>query len=136
VVILLTDGSNNRGDISPMTAAEIAKKMGVRVYTIGVGSNNVAPYPTGDGGVVQMPVELDEKTLNDIAATADGKYYRATNNKELAQIYSDIDKLEKSRIDAKKFSKRYEAYTPFAIIALLSLLMEVILRTTYLRRIP
>lgn len=136
VVILLTDGSNNRGDISPMTAAEIAKSLGVRVYTIGVGSNTVAPYPTADGGVVQMPVEIDEKTLNDIAATADGKYYRATNNAELRQIYDDIDKLEKSKLDAKKFSKRYEAFAPFAMMALLSLLLEVLLRTTYLRRIP
>lgn len=139
VVILLTDGSNNRGDISPATAAEVAKTMGVRVYTIGVGSNGVATYPMQTAmGVqyVQMPVEIDEKTLTEIATTAGGKYYRATNNEELKQIYSDIDKLEKSKLDAKKYAKRYEAFAPFAIIALLSLLFEVLLRTVVLRRIP
>ena len=90
VVILLTDGSNNMGDISPMTAAEIARSLGIRVYTIGVGTNKVAPYPVPVAGGIQyvnIPVEIDTKTLKDIAQTTDGNFYRATNNKELKQIY-------------------------------------------------
>ncbi|MCM1079980.1 MAG: VWA domain-containing protein [Bacteroidales bacterium] len=139
VVILLTDGSNNRGEISPMTAAEIAKSLGIRVYTIGVGTNNVAPYPTIVAGSVQyvnLPVEIDTKTLAEIAEKTDGNFYRATNNSELNQIYKDIDKLERSKLSVKKFSKRYEAFQPFAIAAMLSLLLEVLLRLTYFRRIP
>jgi len=85
---------------------------------------------------VNIPVEIDSKTLSAIAATTEGNFYRATNNRELKQIYKDIDQLEKSKMDVKKFSKRYEAYQPFAIAALLILLLEVILRTTVLRRIP
>ena len=138
VVILLTDGSNNMGDISPMTAAQIAKSLGIRVYTIGVGTTGVAPYPMPVAGGIQyvnMPVEIDTKTLEGIAATSDGNFYRATNNKELVQIYKDIDKLEKTRQNVKKFSKRYEAYQPFAIAAALILLLEVLLRLTVFRKI-
>ena len=138
VVILLTDGSNNMGDISPMTAAQIAKSLGIRVYTIGVGTTGVAPYPMPVAGGVQyvnMPVEIDTKTLEGIAATSDGNFYRATNNKELVQIYKDIDKLEKTRQNVKKFSKRYEAYQPFAIAAAIILLLEVLLRLTVFRKI-
>ena len=138
VVILLTDGSNNMGDISPMTAAQIAKSLGIRVYTIGVGTTGVAPYPMPVAGGVQyvnMPVEIDTKTLEGIAATSEGNFYRATNNKELVQIYKDIDKLEKTRQNVKKFSKRYEAYQPFAIAAALILLLEVLLRLTVFRKI-
>ena len=137
VVILLTDGSNNMGDISPMTAAQIAKSIGVRVYTIGVGTNKVARYPLPVAGGIQyvnIPVEIDTKTLKSIAATSDGNYYRATNNKELRQIYRDIDKLEKSRLQVKKFSKRYEAFQPFVLAALAMLLLELLLRYTILRR--
>ena len=139
VVILLTDGSNNRGDLSPMTSAQIAKSLGIRVYTIGVGTNKVARYPMPVAGGVQyvnMPVEIDTKTLSDIAAITDGNFYRATNNRELKQIYDDIDKLEKTKMDVKKFSKWYEAYQPFAMIAVLVLLLEILLRTTVFRRIP
>ena len=138
VVILLTDGSNNMGDLSPMTSAQIAKSMGIRVYTIGVGTK-VARYPAIVAGGVQyvnIPVEIDTKTLSDIAATTDGNFYRATNNAELKNIYKDIDKLEKTKMNVKKFSKRYEAYQPFAIAAILCLLLEILLRTTVLRRIP
>ena len=138
VVILLTDGSNNMGDISPMTAAQIAKSLGIRVYTIGVGTNKVARYPMPVAGGVQyvnIPVEIDTKTLSDISAMSDGNFYRATNNKELKQIYHDIDKLEKSRLSVKKFSKHYEAYQPFAIMALLVLLVEMLLKHTLLRKI-
>lgn len=139
VVILLTDGSNNMGDISPMTAAQIAKSLGIRVYTIGVGTNKVAPYPVTVGGSTQyvnIPVEIDTRTLGDIARTTDGNFYRATNNKQLKQIYKDIDTLEKSKLNVKKFSKRYDDYQPFAIAAVLSLLLELLLRITVLRRLP
>lgn len=139
VVILLTDGSNNMGDLSPMTAAQIAKSMGIRVYTIGVGTNKVAPYPMPVAGGVQyvnMPVEIDTNTLREIAATTDGNFYRATNNAELKKIYKDIDKLEKTRMNVTKFSKKYEAYEPFVLAAIICLLLEIVLRTTVLRRIP
>ena len=139
VVILLTDGSNNRGDLSPMTAAEIAKSFGIRVYTIGVGTNKVAPYPMQVAGGVQyinIPVEIDTKMLNDIAAATEGDFYRATNNKELKQIYKEIDKLEKSKLNVKKYSKRYEAYQPYAIAAVILLLLEILLRITVFRRLP
>lgn len=137
VVILLTDGSNNMGDISPTTAAQIAKSMGIRVYTIGVGTNKVARYPMPVAGGVQyvnIPVEIDTKTLRNIAAMSDGHFYRATNTKELRRIYKDIDQLEKSRLNVKKFTKRYEAYQPFALAALLMLALEVLLRLTLLRK--
>lgn len=139
VVILLTDGSNNMGDLSPMTAAQIAKSLDIRVYTIGVGTNKVAPYPMPVAGGVQyvnIPVEIDTQTLSDIAVTTQGNFYRATNNRQLKQIYKDIDKLEKTKMNVKKFSKRYEAYQPFAIAAIFSLLLEILLRNTILRRIP
>ena len=139
VVILLTDGSNNRGDISPMTAAEIAKSLGIRVYTIGVGTNKVAPYPMPVAGGVQyvnIPVEIDNKMLSEIAVATEGDFYRATNTKELRKIYQEIDRLEKSKLNVKQFSKKYEAYQPFALIAVLALLLEILLRITIFRRIP
>ena len=139
VVILLTDGSNNRGDLSPMTAAEIAKSLGIRVYTIGVGTNKVAPYPMPVAGGVQyvnIPVEIDTKTLSDIAAATDGDFYRATSNRELQNIYKEIDQLEKSKLNVKKFSKKYDVYQRFALPAVLLLLLEMLLRITVFRRIP
>ena len=139
VVILLTDGSNNRGDISPMTAAEIAKSLGIRVYTIGVGTTGTARYPMNYGETTQyvnVPVEIDENTLRGIASATDGDFYRAKNNKELNQIYHEIDKLEKTKLNVKQFSRRYEAYQPFAFAAMLILLLEIFLRITVFRRIP
>ena len=139
VVILLTDGSNNRGDISPMTAAEIARSLGIRVYTIGVGTNGTARYPLTVGGSVQyiqVPVEIDTQTLTDIAKTTNGKFYRAKNAEELRHIYQEIDKLEKSKIEVQKYSRRYEDYQRYALIALGALLLEVLLRITVFRRIP
>ena len=139
VVMLLTDGSNNRGDLSPMTAAEIAKSLGIRVYTIGVGTNKTAPYPMPVAGGVQyvnIPVEIDSKTLSEIAAATDGDFYRATNTRELQQIYKEIDQLEKSKLNVKNFSKKYEAYQPYAIAAVILLLLEILLRVTIFRRIP
>jgi Ca-activated chloride channel family protein len=139
VVILLTDGSNNRGDISPMTAAEIAKSLKIRVYTIGVGTNKVAPYPMPVAGGIQyvnIPVEIDDKTLSEIASATEGDFYRATNTKELRNIYKEIDQLEKSKLNVKKFSKKYEAYQPFALALVITLLLEILLRITIFRRIP
>ncbi len=139
VVILLTDGSNNMGDLSPMTAAEIAKSLGIRVYTVGVGTNKEAPYPMPVAGGVQyvnIPVEIDTKTLQGIADATDGDFYRATNTSELHSIYQEIDKLEKSKLNVKKFSKKYDVYQPFAIAAIILLLLEVLFRITIFRRIP
>jgi Ca-activated chloride channel family protein len=139
VVILLTDGSNNRGDISPMTAAEIAKSLGIRVYTIGVGASGTAPVPPAATGLpqyVNLPVEIDEKTLRAIAAATDGDFYRAKNNKELNQIYKEIDKLEKTKLSVRQFSRRYEAYQPFAWAAVIALFLELLMRITVFRRIP
>ena len=139
VVILLTDGSNNSGDLSPLTSAQIAKSLGIRVYTIAVGTNGVAPYPMQVGGTTQyvnMRADVDTHTLSQIAAQTDGNFYRATNTQELKKIYQDIDKLEKTKMDVKKFSKRYEAYQRFAVVAVIALLLELLLRITVFRRIP
>lgn len=139
VVILLTDGSNNSGDLSPLTSAQIAKSLGIRVYTIAVGTNGVAPYPMQVGGTTQyvnMRAEVDTQTLSQIAAQTDGNFYRATNNTELKRIYQDIDKLEKTKMDVKKFSRHYEAYQWFALVAVMVLLLEILLRITVFRRIP
>lgn len=139
VIILLTDGSNNRGDISPMTAAEMAKSYDIRVYTIGVGTNKVAPYPMMVAGGIQyvnMPVDIDIQTLKEIAATTEGNFYRATNTAQLKSIYKDIDKLEKTKMSVKHYAKRYEAYQPFAMAVVFILLLEILLRITWFRRIP
>lgn len=140
IIILLTDGSNNMGEISPLTAAEMAKSLGIRIYTIGVGTNGSAkyPYPLPGGGVqyINMPVEIDTQMLKEIAAVTKGKYYRAKNNKELESIYYDISKLEKSRITTTGFSKKYEFYQPFLLIGLIALLLELFLKNTILRKIP
>ncbi len=139
VVILLTDGENNRGEIAPVTAAELAKTFGIRVYTVGVGTIGTAPYPvqTPFGVQVQdVEVKIDEVTLQKIAATTDGKYFRATNNNKLTEIYEEIDKLEKSKIDVKEFSKREEEYLMYALFAALLLMVGMFLKTTIFRNIP
>lgn len=139
VIILLTDGTNNMGDISPLTAAEIAKSFGIRIYTVGVGTNGTAPYPYPVAGTIQyvnMPVEIDEGTLTQIANIADGLYYRATSNSKLKEVYDEIDKLEKTKISVKQFSKRNEEYKYFALAAFLCIMLEILLRHTVLRRIP
>ncbi len=139
VVILLTDGVNNRGDISPLSAANIAKSMGIRVYTIALGSNTVAPYPMPVGGTIQyvnMRTDVDTKTLSEIASISDGKFYHATTTRELKKVYDDIDSLEKTKMDVKKFTKRYEAYQGFALAAVITMLLEILLRLTVFRRIP
>jgi Ca-activated chloride channel family protein len=140
VIILLTDGVNNRGDVGPVTAAEIAAGFGIRVYTIGVGTEGNAPIPVQDmfGRMVtrNMPVEIDEEVLQKIAETTDGAYFRATDNNKLREIYQEIDQMEKTRMDVKQFSKKKEEYFPFLLAALLLLLAEILLRYTVLRTIP
>ena len=139
VVILLTDGVNNRGEIAPLTAAEIAKNFGVRVYPVGIGSIGTAPYPvqTPFGTQYQqMEVKIDEQMLQQIADMTGGKYFRATNNKALEEVYSEIDKLERSKIEVTEYNKREERFRIFAVIALLVLASEVVLRSTVFRSIP
>ena len=139
VVILLTDGENNRGEIAPITAAEIAKTYGIRVYTIGIGTVGMAPYPVQTPFGVQMreiEVKIDEKTLQDMANITDGKYFRATNNKTLIEVYKEIDRLEKSKIDNKEFSKKSEEYRKYAIGALVLALLAMVLQFAVFRHIP
>ena len=139
VVILLTDGVNNRGAIAPATAAELAKTYGIRVYTIGVGTYGEAPYPvqTPFGTQLQkVPVEIDEDGLQQIAALTGGKYFRATDNNKLKQIYQEIDQLEKSKIEVKHFSKKNEQYFIFGLVGMCLLVLQVLLRYTLLRKIP
>jgi Ca-activated chloride channel family protein len=135
VIILLTDGTNNRGEIAPQTAAEIAKEYGIRVYTIAVGTMGQAPYPT-PMGVQMMPVEIDENTLTKIAQTTGGLYFRATNNAALKEIYQEIDKMEKTKMSVQEYSKRDEKYAVFAMFAFLAFILELLLRYTVLKNIP
>ncbi|MEO5571391.1 MAG: VWA domain-containing protein [Bacteroidia bacterium] len=139
VIILLTDGVSNAGSIAPVTAGEIAKTFGIRVYTIGVGRNGTAPYPikTPFGTQYQnMPVQIDEPVMRQISETTDGKYFRATDNKSLKQIYAEIDKMEKTKIEVTEFKRHSEEYLPWVIAAGLCLLVEVLLRYTYLKSLP
>jgi len=139
VVILLTDGENNRGEIAPITAAEIAKTYGIRVYTIGVGTIGMAPYPIQTPFGVQIrdvEVKIDERTLQEIATITDGKYFRATDNKTLIAIYKEIDRLERTKIENKEFSKKNEEYRKYAIGALVLALLAMILQFVVFRHIP
>lgn len=139
VIILLTDGSNNRGQISPNTAADIAKSFGIRIYTIGVGTNGTARYPYPVGGRIEyinVPVEIDTKTLAAIARKTDGEFYRATNNEKLHEVYQEIDKLEKTKMNVKQYSKHNEAYSMYLLISILCLILELLLKNTILKRIP
>jgi len=133
VIILLTDGVNNRGDIAPSTAADIAKTYGIRVYTIGVGTQGTAPYPVQTPFGVQyqnMPVEIDEAILKEIASKTGGTYFRATDNDKLVQVYSEIDKLEKSKIDVRQFTRKEEKFLLPSIVAFILLAFEALLRLT------
>lgn len=139
VIILLTDGSNNVGDIDPLTAAQIAKTFGIRVYTIGIGTRGEARYPFQTANGIQymnIPVVIDEAPLKQIAGITGGMYYRATNTNKLKGIYKEIDKLEKTKMKVHEYSKKNEEYRGFAIAALLLLLSEVLLKNTVLRRLP
>ncbi|MBG0859902.1 MAG: VWA domain-containing protein, partial [Bacteroidales bacterium] len=136
VIILLTDGVNNRGEIAPSTAADIAKTFGIRVYTIGVGTQGMAPYPVQTPVGIQyqdMPVEIDEAILREIASKTGGRYFRATDNNKLIQVYGEIDKLEKSKIDVKQLTRKEEKYMLPAIIAFSLLAFEVLVRLTIFR---
>ncbi len=139
VVILLTDGTNNTGDVAPITAAEIAATYGIRVYTIGVGTEGMAPYPFHTPLGVQyqnIPVEIDEETLAQIADITGGGYFRATDNSKLKSVYEEIDLMEKTKLQVREYSKTTEDYMPYLILAMLLLLMEVVLRNTLVRRLP
>jgi len=139
VIILLTDGSNNRGDIAPVSAAEIAKTFGIRVYAIGVGSHGMVrvPVPTPLGMQYQlMESEFDEQTLKDIANITGGKYFRATDNLKLRNIYQEIDQLEKTKISVREYSKKNEMFYIFALAAFVCLISEILIRNTVLRKIP
>ncbi len=140
-IILLTDGSNNTGVVAPLTAAQIAHKYGIKIYTIGVGSNGNAPYPVAIdfAGNIQyqtMPVVIDEATLQKIAAATGGKYFRATSAKVLEQIFKEIDSLEKTHLDVQRFSHTEDNYMPWAIALLILLLLAALIDYTLLRHIP
>ena len=139
VIILLTDGENNRGFIDPVSAAEIAKTFGLRVYTIGVGSIGTAPYPiqTPFGTQYQqMEVRIDEPLLKEIAGMTNGKYFRATNATKLKEIYQEIDQLEKSKIDVTEYRKKSEEFLPFALWALFFIVLDFVLGVTLFRKFP
>lgn len=139
VVILLTDGENNMGEVAPLTAAQIAKSFGVRVYTIGVGTLGMAPYPFMTPTGIQFQnakVEIDEGLLKQIANMTGGRYYRATNNKKLEEIYKDIDHLEKTKIDVSEVHHYYEVYHSYAFAAVLLLIISLLVKYALLRNIP
>lgn len=140
VIILLTDGVNNRGEIAPVMAAEIAKEQGIRVYTIGVGSRGTAPTPAidmfGNMTFVQAKVEIDEKTLQEIADATGGRYFRATDNEKLRAIYDEINRLEKSKVEVADFTTYTEEYLRWVLAALALLAVEFLIRTLILKRIP
>ena len=140
VIILLTDGINNRGEIAPMTAAEIARAQGIRVYTIGVGSRGTAPYPAvdmfGNMTFVNQKVEIDEKTLTEIARLTGGRYFRATDKEKLQAIYDEINQLEKSRVEVTERITYHELFLGWVLAALALLTAELLLSNLVLKRIP
>ena len=140
VVILLTDGVNNSGQIAPLTAADIASTLGIRVYTIGVGSEGQAPYPAldmwGNLSFVPMKVEIDEEILSDIADKTGGRYFRATDNEKLREIYKEINRLEKSRVEVENQTRYDERFAPFVLGALLLLVAGFATRRLWFRQIP
>ncbi|MBP5566721.1 MAG: VWA domain-containing protein [Bacteroidales bacterium] len=138
VIILLTDGVNNRGEIAPATAAEIAKTFGIRVYTIGIGTRGEAPYPVMTQWGVELrklPVEIDEDLLKSIAESTGGRYFRATDNTKLSEIYSEINQMEKVRTTVDSFPIYKELFGKYALWALICLLLELALRL-FIRRLP
>jgi Ca-activated chloride channel family protein len=139
VIILTTDGVNNMGALDPLSAAEIAKLYGIRIYTVGIGTIGMAPYPVQTPFGIQlqnMEVKIDEPLLKEVARLTDGKYFRATNNLKLREVYQEIDKLEKSKIDVTEFRKKKEEFLLLVVVALGLLCLELILRYTYFRNIP
>ncbi len=140
VIILLTDGANNTGEISPLMATDMAKNLGIRIYTILLGSNGkvnvpVAQLPNGEVYTQQIDDTTDPSTLKQIANETGGIFYQATSRSSLKQVYDDIDKLEKTKLKVSQHSRHYEAYQPFALAAILVLLLEILLRTTWFKRI-
>lgn len=140
-IILLTDGSNNTGVVAPLTAAEIAKNLGIKIYTIGVGKNGEAEYPVGINfyGKMEyqlMPVVIDEATLRSIAQMTGGKYYRATSKNVLKEVFQDIDQLEKTQLDVRNFTHTEDDYMKWAILLLIFIIMDFVARYTILRHIP
>lgn len=140
VIILLTDGVNNQGSIAPLTAAELAKPFGIRVYTIGVGSRGkaltpVGLYPDGSYAFDYIDVDVDDETLTRIAEMNGGRYFRATTNEKLREIYKEIDKMEKTVIEEKQYSQRTDRHMPFLLAAIALLLLEFVLSKTYYRSI-
>jgi Ca-activated chloride channel family protein len=139
IIILLTDGVNNAGEVDPVSAAEIAKTFGIRIYTIGVGTRGNAPFPvqTPFGIRYQMaPVEIDEAVLQKIAGITDGQYFRATDNRTLEDIYNKIDKLEKSRVEVTSYRNAKELFYGWIGGGLILLFLEISLSRTVLRKIP
>lgn len=139
VIILLTDGVNNSGEIDPITAAQIAEKFGIRIYTVGVGTEGEAPYPfqTPFGKRYQMvPVEIDEEVLKQVAGITDGNYFRATDNKKLEEIYNQIDALEKTRVEITSYRKAKELFYAWLGAGLLLVFLELLLSRSYLKKLP
>lgn len=139
VVILLTDGTNNSGQIAPLTAADLARSYGIRVYTVGVGTKGMAPTPVNTPFGIRMqnmPVDIDEETLTEIAAITGGQYFRAQDTEGLRQVYNEIDEMEKYLISVQNVTRRQELFLPFALAALALMLLELLLRRTWLRSIP
>jgi Ca-activated chloride channel family protein len=139
VMILLTDGVNNRGEIDPLTATQIAQTFGIRIYTVGVGTIGEAPYPVQTPFGIRyqnVPVDVDEKTLQKIAEMTNGQYFRATNNRALKDIYEQIDQLEKTRVEVKAYRSYTQLFYNWVKVALAALLLEVLLTGTVLRKLP
>jgi Ca-activated chloride channel family protein len=139
VIVLLTDGENNAGSVAPETAGDIAQAFGIRVYTIGVGRNGTAPFPFRTPFGIQyqnVEVRIDENVLKNISNKTDGKYFRATDNKKLTAIYDEIDKLEKTKVEVTEFRRYSEEFFPFALAALIAVMLEFILKSTFFRKIP
>ena len=139
VVILLTDGTNNSGQIAPLTAADLARSYGIRVYTVGVGTKGMAPTPVSTPYGIRMqnmPVDIDEETLTEIAAMTGGHYFRAQDTEGLRQVYNEIDEMEKYLISVQNVTRRQELFLPWALAALALILLELLLRRTWLRNIP
>ena len=140
VIILLTDGRNNAGEINPLTAAQVAQTFDIRVYTIGAGTRGSALYPVNDPifgkRYVSMPVEIDEELLRKIAGQTGGKYFRATDTEKLRQIYGEINEMEKTKIQVKEFTKYDELFVKYAGAGIFLLLLEILLLNTWLRKLP
>jgi Ca-activated chloride channel homolog len=139
VIILITDGVNNAGSVDPLSAAEIAKLYGIRIYAIGVGTTGVAPYPVQTPFGIQyqnMEVRIDDEGLQQVAELTGGRYFRATSNRKLEEIYREIDQLERSKIDVTEFSKKHEEFLPLALLALGFIILELLLKNTLFRTIP